>query len=190
MPGGPSRAGGRPYAPPVEAPDLPLAEWLVLALVAEGPVHGFAVAAELAPAGEVGRVYAVGRPVVYRALLRLQAAGLVRPVRTERSAAGPQRTVVEVTGEGRAALDGWLVAPVSHVREVRTELLAKLALRLRVGADLAPLLRAQAEVLRPIVAALDGDGAPVEGLDLVVARWRRSSARAALGFVDDLLAGG
>ena len=37
-------------------PDLSLTEWAVLAVVAEAPAHGFAIAKELAPTGDLGRI--------------------------------------------------------------------------------------------------------------------------------------
>jgi hypothetical protein len=43
--------------------ERPLAEWMVLGLLAEQPSHGFALARLLAPGGEVGRVWAASRPL-------------------------------------------------------------------------------------------------------------------------------
>ena len=51
--------------------------WAVLALTAEGPTHGFAVAKALGSDGEIGRVWSLSRPLVYRALDELVEAGLV-----------------------------------------------------------------------------------------------------------------
>ena len=48
--------------------DLSLTEWIVLALVAEGPSHGFAIAKELRADSDLGRVMTVQRALVYRAL--------------------------------------------------------------------------------------------------------------------------
>ena len=53
------RAGGR---------SLNLTEWVVLALVAEGTTHGFDVARVLDDGGDLGRIWTVKRPLVYRAL--------------------------------------------------------------------------------------------------------------------------
>ena len=46
---------------------------------------------------------------------------------------GPQRTVYAATAEGRGAADRWLYAPVEHIRQIRSELLLKLALLDRAG---------------------------------------------------------
>ena len=62
-------------------PSLSLAEWTVLALIAEHPAHGFAISQLTAPGGELGRIWHIPRPVIYRAIGRLEEAGLVERVR-------------------------------------------------------------------------------------------------------------
>ena len=73
-------------------PELSLTEWVVLAVLVEAPIHGFAIAKELRPDTDLGRILTVHRPLVYRALDRLVAAGLAEPHHTEPGAAGPTRT--------------------------------------------------------------------------------------------------
>src|SRR5262245_13769915 len=87
---------------------LATGEWAVLALVAEAPTHGFAIARALAPGGEVGRVWAMHRPLVYRTVDVLSARSLMRAVGTEASEVGPRRTLLEVTAQGRSQLEKWL----------------------------------------------------------------------------------
>ncbi|MFV0259098.1 MAG: PadR family transcriptional regulator, partial [Acidimicrobiales bacterium] len=70
-------------AAPGGVPELSLTEWVVLAVLAEAPTHGFAVAKELRPGTDLGRVITVHRPLVYRALDRLVAAGLIEYHSTE-----------------------------------------------------------------------------------------------------------
>jgi len=84
----------------------------VLAAVRERPRHGFAIAALTAPDGDLGKVWQIPRPVVYRALGRLEEARQVEPTAVE-SGGGPQRTVYGVTDSGRAAVDEWLARPLS-----------------------------------------------------------------------------
>src|SRR5215471_10400513 len=79
-------------------------EWAVLGLIAEQPRHGFAVRKALGPDGEIGRVWSLPGPLVYRALTTLQARGLAEVVGAERSDVGPQRTLVSATPAGREAL--------------------------------------------------------------------------------------
>ena len=44
--------------------DLAPGQWSVLALLAEEPGHGWALAKQMAATGEVGRVWSAGRPHV------------------------------------------------------------------------------------------------------------------------------
>jgi DNA-binding PadR family transcriptional regulator len=162
---------------------LGLAEQTVLAVVDEGTVHGFAVAALTARDGALGRIWHVPRPVVYRALGRLRAAGLVDAGEAE-SGPGPQRTPYSTTPAGRAEAQRWLAAPVRHVRDVRSEFLLKLALLDRRGADRADLVAAQRAALVPIADALAAERAA--GPDDVLLAWRASTTAAALAFLDEL----
>ena len=162
---------------------LSFTENLVLALILEGPTHGFAIARILGREGAVGRVYEVPRPLVYRAVDKLVEAGLASPVRVEAGDHGPPRTVVTATARGRRLARTWLSVPAEHVRDIRTELLVKLALLERSGKDPGPLLEAQRQILEPIVAALSELSKEADGFDQTVTRWRYETALASLRFV-------
>jgi PadR family transcriptional regulator AphA len=173
-----------PLAPLSRGPSL--AEHLVLGLIAEHPAHGFALARLVARDGPIGRVYEIPRPVVYRSIGRLVEAGLVQPRGVEHGQGGPQRTVLRITPRGRRVLRAWLSQPVEHVRDLRTEFLAKLALLERIGADPGPLLDAQRQVLEPIVVALAEQKERARDFDRSILAWRYEAARAAVRFLDDL----
>ena len=162
---------------------MSLPEWLVLAILAQQPAHGFAVSQLTASGGYLGRVWQIPKAVVYRAIGRLLDAGLVTPEGTE-PGLGPQRTVYAATAEGLTAADRWLHAPVDHVREIRSELLLKLALLDRAGKDPVPLIEAQRAVLEPLVKAIGARQAHSSGFDATLLAWRRSAAVAALDFLD------
>lgn len=168
-----------------EPPSLSLAEWTVLAVIGERSTHGFAISVLTGPDGELGRIWHTPRPAIYRALGRVEAAGLVAAGAVE-PGRGPQRTVYEITPQGREALDAWLETPVWHIRELRSHLLTKLALLQRGGRDAAGLLRRQREVLTPIVAAIRTERAGPDGFDATLLAWRRATAAAALSFLDDV----
>jgi PadR family transcriptional regulator AphA len=160
-------------------PELSLTEWAVLALVSERPTHGFAVSKELAPDGDLGRIWTVPRPLVYRALATLERDGLVEPLGEEASDRGPTRTRLRATRAGRAAVDRWLATPVPHVRELRTRLLLQLRLLDRRGLDVHPLAAAQLEELGPILGSLQEQVSSTAGFDRLLAAWRYESAQAA-----------
>jgi DNA-binding PadR family transcriptional regulator len=168
-------------------PSLSLPEWLVLTLLGQQPMHGFAVARLTEPDGELGRVWRIPKAVIYRAIGRLEAAGLVVP-RGMQPGLGPQRTVYAATPQGDRAARGWLHTPVRHVRDIRSHLLVKLALLDRVGDDPAGLLRRQREVLEPIAQAIEAGHDERSGFDAILLAWRRATVHAALDFLDSVSA--
>jgi PadR family transcriptional regulator AphA len=170
--------GSHPPAPPV----MPLPEWLVLVILSQQPAHGFAVAQLTAAHGELGRVWQTPKAVVYRAIGRLLDTRLIGPTCTE-PGLGPPRTVYAATERGEDAARRWLAQPVEHVRDLRSELLLKLALLHRAGEDPARLLRAQRAVLEPLVAGLESRRAHSTGFDTTILAWRQASAAAALDFL-------
>src|SRR3954452_16159846 len=118
--------------------ELAPGEWSVLALLAEQPAHGWALATALAPEGEIGCVWSLGRPLVYRSLEILERRGLIDPAGLGASARGPKRTVFRPTAAGGAELDRWLAEPVAHVHEIRSALLLKLVFAERLRRHLRP----------------------------------------------------
>ncbi len=172
---------------PTDSDDLQLSlnEWVTLALLAEMPRHGFALSRELAPASDLGRVLTVHRPLVYRALDRLVAAGLAEPHQTEPGDGGPTRTLHRPTTTGRAAIDRWLDRPVGHIRDLRIEFVVKVRLNRRRDRDLEPLVSAQQTELADTAAGLTAEP-PTATDDDVVDLWRRHHAAAAMSFLDEL----
>lgn len=163
---------------------LSAGEWSVLALLSEAPAHGWALAVVLSPDGEVGVVWSLSRPLVYRALEVLQELGLVEQVGAAASTRGPSRTIFRPTRKGRAALKRWLREPVAHIRDLRPDLLLKLIFLRRAGADTSALLDAQRSIVEELLAGFEVDleGASVERAVLV--RYRLEIARSALRFVE------
>jgi DNA-binding PadR family transcriptional regulator len=163
--------------------ELSAGEWAVLGVIDEGPTHGFAVAQLLAPAGPLGRIWSLPRPIVYQAIKKLTQMGLITEKATERSSRGPQRTILATTTDGRRAVRHWLGQPVEHVREVRSLLLLKLALIDRIGGDSGPLLAAEHDVLAPKLEALQRHRDEAEGFELTLATWRLESIKAVVRFL-------
>ena len=158
-----------------------LAEHVCLTLVTQGVSHGWAIGTLLTAEGELGRVWTLSRPLTYRAIDGLVEQRLVVR-RGARSNGGRDRNSLKPTAAGRRAAQTWLDTPVEHVRDVRVELLLKLALRRRGGLPLEPLLAAQHDVLAPAIDALTTNQ-PGDLVDL----WRRENARAVRRFLRDAL---
>ena len=162
-------------------------EWAVLALLAEAPTHGFAIARAMAEDGEIGRVWSLRRPRVYYAIEALMRQGLARADRTVPSRTGPDRTVLRITPAGSGALDYWLAAPVQHVRDGRSMLLLKLLFLHRGGRDPRPLLEAQRARFESIVESLRAGVREADGFDQTLLRWRLENVTAAVRFVDSVI---
>lgn len=160
---------------------LLLGEWACLGILYQGPSHGFAVAARLKPEGDVGRVWSLSRPLTYRSIDQLVAAGLVVPVGEERGLAGGNRTILAATRRGRARFRRWSATPTEHLRDLRSELLLKLVLAEQCGIDVTAMLTAQHDRIIAIVASLAARSSHQPGD--VVMLWRRESADAARRFV-------
>jgi len=148
-------------------------DWAVLALLAED--------------GEVGQVWTMPRPRVYRAIEDLRSAGLIETVETTPSDRGPARTLLAATPAGAVAVEQWLARPVAHVRDARSELLLKLVLTHRAGRDLRPLAAAQHRVLEQLADRLTAQLETADGQRALVLRFRLAQTVAARDYVAGLL---
>jgi PadR family transcriptional regulator AphA len=161
---------------------LPFAEMVCLTLITQKVSYGWALGNMLAPDGEVGRIWSLGRPLTYRAIDGLVDKRLI--TRTGQAAGrGRDRVLLAPTPAGRRLAKKWLDTPVEHLRDVRIELLVKLALRDRVELDNAPLLEAQRAAFASTMDVLTSSHAADDFVDL----WRRESARAVRRFLDQAL---
>jgi PadR family transcriptional regulator AphA len=134
--------------------------------------------------GELGHVWRVPKPVIYRALQRLDALQLVATVEVQPSSAGPARSMVAATEAGDRAAASWLAKPVRHNRDIRSELLVKLALLERAGADPGPLLAAQRDLLQPVADGLLDQLGSATGFERTVILWRYETITGTLRFLD------
>jgi aerobic carbon-monoxide dehydrogenase small subunit len=172
---------------PAHEPVLSLSDWIVLSLACEGPAHGHALAVLLGRDGDLGKIWHVNRAGVYRSLDRLVDLGLIRSAGEQPSNRGPVRTLVEATAAGQEAASSWQHRPARHPRDIRSELLIKLALLHRSGTDPHDLLVVQHARLVPIVAALRDRIAIATGFDRTLLLWRYQTASATLLFLDALV---
>jgi len=168
---------------------LSLAEGLVLCLVREGPTYGLILAGLLAPDGSLGQIWSVPKAMVYYTLQQLELLGLIRMTGEQPSSQGGRaRSVCEITPAGRVAAEDWLSLPADHVRDVRSELMVKLALHDRGGTDSRPLVRAQLARLRPAAAALDDRLRAATGFEHTLVLWRHEAMTATMQFLTALAA--
>jgi PadR family transcriptional regulator AphA len=156
--------------------DLSLNAWAVLALlVDDGPQHGFALSKKLARPTDLGRVWSVSRPLVYRALEQLDQRRLVVGGPEVPSRSGPTRQEFSATTSGIDAVTRWRRQPVDRLRQVRPDLILKLTLSHRAGHDLRPLLSAQQDRFTHL---LDDLRVRPDSPTVVVDVWREELAHA------------
>jgi DNA-binding PadR family transcriptional regulator len=160
----------------------------VLALLCERPAHGWAIASQLTPDGELGAVWTMGRPLVYRSLEILEHRALIEAAGHEPGIRGPNRTILRATPAGADALMRWLAEPVDHVRDVRSLLLLKLVFADRLDVDPRPMLEAQHDANTASVAALEERIDVSRGTERMLLRFRLETTRAVLRFIEDMLA--
>ena len=164
-------------------------EWAVLALLAEQPAHGWAVASQLDQSGELGLVWSLGRPLVYRSIDILTERKLIEPAGHEPGLRGPNRTIFarrRLKRRGTRAL----LANRSSVRDVRSLLLLKLIFAERAGVDPRPMLAAQHEAIAAAVTSLEARMRASAGSETILLRFRLESTRAVLRFVEGELESG
>jgi PadR family transcriptional regulator AphA len=162
-------------------------EWAVLALLCERPAHGWALARQLSPTGELGSIWSLTRPLVYRSIEILETRELIVPAGSEPGARGPNRTIFRATPAGHEAVAAWLAEPVEHVREGRSLLLLKLVFAQRNLIDPTPMLLAQREAIEEAIASLEERIASSDGSDAILLRFRLESSRAVERFIDGVL---
>jgi DNA-binding PadR family transcriptional regulator len=161
-------------------------EWAVLALLCERPAHGYAIAALMAPEGDVGEIWSLSEQLTYKTLRTLQTLGYVEVSAVKSGNGAPRRTELTATPEGKRLVTRWLRTPERHIRDLRPNLLLKLHLLQRRGRSPLPLLEAQRDLLSRTIAAFDADDTTREPT-LLLKRWRRTMAAAAQVFVEEML---
>jgi DNA-binding PadR family transcriptional regulator len=136
-----------PPRPPARAVTraLTVPDQVVLSLLAERPMHGYEVVAEL-DRRQVRDWAAVSRPQVYYSLDKLVRLGLLRPGADDEPAAGPERRVLTTTAAGRARLADALARDDWTTQRERPPFLTWMALSwlARPGVFQAHLRRRQA----------------------------------------------
>jgi PadR family transcriptional regulator AphA len=168
--------------------ELLAGEWAVLALLCERPTHGYAIAAAMAPDGDIGTIWSLGQPLTYRALSVLQQLELIELSAVKPGDRAPSKRELKATTRARRMVRRWLETPDPHVRDLRSGLLLKLHFLHRTGRSALPLLSAQHELLTATTAALEERvQETTDESEALVVRWRLTMAAAALQFVEEAL---
>jgi DNA-binding PadR family transcriptional regulator len=135
---------------------------VVLALVVEEPMHPYRMQALIKERGKDLIANVAQRNSVYQTIAALLRARLIAVRETSRDERRPERTVYEVTPEGRRTLQAWIRAALSTPAREFPDFPAALSLAALVGpAELRGLLEARVDLLAKRLAELEQ---PVPGL--------------------------
>jgi DNA-binding PadR family transcriptional regulator len=172
--------------------------FVLLVLLAEAPMHAYRMQQLIKERQKDTVVNVASRNSVYQALGRLERAGLVVVRETSRDQRRPERTVYEITRDGRDEMRRWLAAALSEPRNEFPELPAALAsVAVLTPAEAASHLQVRASSLRDVLAGPDPEAlAAQHGLPrvfVVEEEYKRAMAEAELAWlntiVDDLRSG-
>ena len=162
------------------------AEYSLLGLLRLQPRHGYELAEQFAPAGELGGIFRLHPSLLYAHLKRLESAGHISAA-ADRVGSGPIRQVYTVTAAGEAALRGWITRPVQHNRDIRVDFLLKLYFARRLDpAATAGLLVDQLVIARGWADRLGATlaGASAESFARLVGELRLTSVRATIEWLE------
>jgi PadR family transcriptional regulator AphA len=166
--------------------ELTRGEWCVLALIAEGTSHGWALSRAFAPGGEIRSYWSGDRQRVYRSLRSLEARELITVKAVERGERG-RRTVYTLTPAGKTKLRRWLTEPATNVKDAHNSFLLKLLFAQRAGVSTHDLVAAQHEQLNRMVASLEAQLDEASDAERLPLRLHIETTRAVLAFITDLI---
>lgn len=172
---------------PGRTPASPLA-LAVLGLLEVGPLHPYGLQRLIRLWGKDAVVNVGQRASLYKTIARLERAGLVAVRHTERDQSFPERTVYELTDEGRRQGREWLEDMLVSPRNEFPRFPAALSFAMLLGpGDLLALLERRAAALRERVAGLDrelGGYGHLPRVTLIETEYQRAVVGAELDWVE------
>jgi DNA-binding PadR family transcriptional regulator len=164
----------------------------VLGLLGAGPLHPYGIQRLLKLWGKDEVVNVGNRANLYKTIKRLHEADLIAVRQTERDQSYPERTVYELTDEGRRVGLEWLNTMLSTPRNEFPEFPAALSFAMALGPEgMRTALEHRAEQLRKDLSAiengLESNAGSLARVVLIEDEYRRSMIRAELRWVDDVV---
>lgn len=165
----------------------------VLTLLDEAPMHPYRMQQLITLRGKDQVVNVSQRASLYTTIDRLTRDGLVRVTETERQGQRPERSIYEITDDGRSAARRWIAEMLSAPKRDYPEFPAALAhVPLLEPAEAARLLQIRREQIAAEVAELRAELAAVQSflprVVLLDGELRLRTHAAELEFLDDVLA--
>lgn len=171
---------------------LPLSmEYALLGFVRDGPSYPYQVHRRLERTAVLHLVWRLKQRQTYALLERLEAEGFLAST-TEEHGRRPPRRMLQLTPQGRAAFQQWMVLPVEHGRAFRQEFMAKLYFAQRDGRGTVSLLiERQTAACHSWLQAFQRQLATAgsdEPLDRLVIQFRIGQLEAMLNWLDQCAA--
>lgn len=136
----------------------------VLALLYEAPMHPYRMQQLIKERGKDQVVNVRQRASIYQTIERLERDGLIRSRETSRDERRPERTIYEITDEGRETSRDWLRAMLATPSQEFPELPAAISfLPLLTTEDAMGQLELRKAALEAQLAKLDAELEPVLG---------------------------
>ena len=164
----------------------------VLGLLQVGPLHPYGIQRLIKLWGKEQVVNVGQRANLYRMINRLHEAGLIVVLQTERDKQFPERTVYELTDEGRSTAREWLTSMLSATRYEFPEFPAALSFIMGLTPEESlAVLEQRAKGLRERVANLDAELGDLKDtlprVTLLESEYLRAVADAELRWVDSVM---
>jgi DNA-binding PadR family transcriptional regulator len=156
---------------------------VVLTLLAEKPMHPYQMQKLIKERGKDRVANVAQRNSVYQTIDQLERAGLIRQKGTARDKARPQRTVYQITSEGRSTVHAWLRAMLSEPARGFPEFPAALASMLLLHpADVRTCLEQRVIALEAEIAERETSSAGLPRVFVVEEEYLVAVARAELAW--------
>jgi DNA-binding PadR family transcriptional regulator len=162
---------------------------VVLSLVWEEAMHPYRMQVLIKERGKDQIANVAQRNSIYQTIAALERAGLIAVRDTERHERRPERTVYEITDEGRRTLLAWLRTVLSTPAREFPDFPAALSLAAALGPDdLRKQLEARIEALEPRLAELEKPYPHVPRLFLIEAEYVAAVTRAEIKWLRGIVA--
>jgi DNA-binding PadR family transcriptional regulator len=161
----------------------------VLSMLVPGPLHPYGIQRLLKHWGKDEVINVGQRANLYKTINRLHEAGLIAVRQTERDQQYPERTVYELTDEGRRKAPEWLAEMLATVRSEFPQFPAALSFAMGLPPEqIREALERRAAVLRKSLAGLeqvlDRYSGTLPRVTLLDDEYRRAVIAAELTWID------
>jgi DNA-binding PadR family transcriptional regulator len=164
----------------------------VLSMLVPGPLHPYGIQRLLKHWGKDEVINVGQRANLYKTINRLHEAGLIAVRKTERDQQYPERTVYELTDEGRRTAPEWLAEMLATVRSEFPQFPAALSFAMGLPPEqVREALERRAAVLRESLAGieqvLERYSGTLPRVTLLDDEYRRAVIAAELAWIDGVV---